>query len=114
MVGTIVGTIAIVLVVIVVGLLVDRKYAILPRPSDLAPEKPAPPPYAAGEAPATAIRARAGQQAKLREQRCAKCRVAMTPLPDDSVRYDDRELLVLGFACPACQARRSLYVERVG
>jgi hypothetical protein len=112
--GIVIGTIAVVLIVVVVGLLVDRKHPLLPRPADLrkddAPKQPVIA-YAAGEAPATAIRARSAQLAKLREQRCTACRAAMTNGADDSVRYNDRELIVLHFACPACDAKRSLYVE---
>jgi hypothetical protein len=113
MLGTIVGTIAVVLIVVAVGLLVDRKYSVLPRAAELAPEKKPPPSHAAGEAPATAIRAREGQVAKLRVQRCIACRAAMTNTPDDTVRYSDRELLVLHFACTACAAKRSIYVARI-
>jgi hypothetical protein len=31
---------------------------------------------------------------------------------DDTVRYSEREQLVLHFTCPACAAKRVLYVER--
>jgi hypothetical protein len=73
--------------------------------------KPPPPSHAAGEAPATAIRAhRGGQLDKLRVQRCTTCRAVMSNTDDDRVRYDDRDLLVLHFAC-SCGSRRSLYVE---
>ncbi len=114
-VGTIVGTIVIVLVTVAVGLLVDRKYRIVPKPTDLAAEPHQPPPHqhAAGEAPATAIRARDGQLVNLRTQRCAKCRAQMTNPPDDTVRYNERELLVLHFSCPACAHKSVLYVERI-
>lgn len=112
MIGTIVGTLAIVLITIAVGLLVDRKYGVLPKPTELAEPK-RPPKHAAGEAPATAIRARDGQLANLRVQRCGSCRAVMTNETDDIVRYDARELLVLHFTCPACATRRSLYIERI-
>lgn len=113
-VGTIIGTIAIVLITITVGLLVDRKHSIVPRPTKLAPEpKPPPPPHAAGEAPATAIRARQAQVANLRGQRCATCRASMTNTADDTVRYNERELLVLHFSCPACAHTSVLYIEPI-
>lgn len=116
MIGAIVGTIAIVLVTIAVGIWIDRKKAILPRPEDLAQQakKPEPPRHAAGEAPATAIRATAQQLATLRTaQRCTACRGPMTvdPAADDHVRYDDRDLLVLHAVCDRCGARRSIYVD---
>jgi hypothetical protein len=112
----IVGTIAIVLVTIAVGMWVDRKKPILPRPEDLAePEKKLQPPrHEAGEAPATAIRASASQIAALRSgQHCAVCRAPMANLPDsdDTVRYDERDLLVLHYACSNCPAKRSVYVD---
>ena len=116
MIGTIIGTIAIVLITIAVGILVDRKVGFLPKPTEIASDegtKPPPPTHGAGEAPATAIRARAGQLVKLRKQRCPACRAEMTPGTDDTVRYDERDLVVLHFACPACPTKRSLYVEPV-
>lgn len=114
MIGTIVGTIAIVLITVAVGLLIDRKHSILPKPSDIVAEHAVAPKiatHAAGEAPATAIRVRGGQLAKLRIQRCTACRAAMTTGDDDTVRYNDRKLLVLHFACTQCATKRSLYVE---
>ena len=111
-VGTIIGTLAIVLITVAVGLLVDRKVGFLPKPTEIAEDKKLPPAYGAGEAPATAIRARDGQLAKLRVQRCTSCRRPMTNVADDVVRYNERELLVLSFACPACAAKRVLYIER--
>jgi len=115
MLGTIIGTIAIVLITVAVGLLVDRKVGFLPKPTEIATDevKPPPPTHAAGEAPATAIRARGSQIAKLRRQRCPQCRAEMTAGNDDTVRYDERELLVLHFGCPACSTKRVLYVERL-
>lgn len=113
--GAILGTIVIVLITVAAGLFIDRKHKLLPDPKQLAEaeHKPAPPQYAAGEAPATAIRAKDGQVEKLREQRCSACRAPMTNETDDTVRYNERELLVLHFTCPACAAKRALYVERI-
>jgi hypothetical protein len=112
MIGMIIGTIAIVLITVAVGLLIDRKHSILPKPTEaLADAKPEKPAHAAGEAPATAIRARDGQLAKLRVQRCTACRAAMTNLDDDTVRYNDHDMLVLHFTCTQCAAKRSVYVE---
>lgn len=116
MIGTIIGTIAIVLITIAVGILVDRKVGFLPKPTEIAAAdatKQPPPTHGAGEAPSTAIRARAGQLVKLRKQRCPSCRAEMTPGTDDAVRYDERDLVVLHFACSACATKRSLYVEPV-
>ncbi|NVB79220.1 MAG: hypothetical protein HOV81_12535 [Kofleriaceae bacterium] len=117
MVGAIVGTIAIVLVTVAIGIWIDRKKPLLPRPEDFTePEKLPPPQHAAGEAPATAIPASESQLANLRSsQRCTACRARMAddPAADDRVRYDDRDLLVLHFTCDKCGAKRSLYVEPV-
>ena len=114
-VGTILGTIVIVLITVAVGLLVDRKYKLLPSPETLDAEqrKPPPPTHGPGEAPATAIRANDTQLAHLREQHCSTCRTKKTNTPDDTVRYDERELLVLHFTCPACVHSSVLYVERI-
>ncbi len=111
--GTIAGTIAIVLVTVALGVLLDRKYPLLRRPEALRVPRtpPAAAVHAAGEAPVTALRARAGQLARLRAQHCPGCRSAMTNADDDTVRYGGGELLVLRFRCPACAARRTLYIR---
>jgi hypothetical protein len=110
--GVVIGTIVIVLVIVAVGLLIDRRVRIVAKPEDYHPERKKPATsHAAGEAPATAIRVKQGQLDKLRVQRCASCRAEMTNEADDRVRYNERELLVLHFACAACSAKRSLYVE---
>lgn len=111
MVGAIIGTIAIVLVTVVIGLLIDRKAPILPKPQTPEPKQLAPV-HLAGEAPATALRARGAQLDKLRgSQRCPTCRAAMQTLPDEHVRYDDADLLVLHFNCRQCDGKRTLYVS---
>src|SRR5205823_12953623 len=105
----VIGTIAVVAVTIAIGLYVDRKV----RPPDAepgAPKKLAS--HAAGEAPATAFRAGAVQLGRIRAgQRCRSCRTPMQHEPDERVRFDDRDLLVLSFRCPRCATRRALYVE---
>jgi hypothetical protein len=114
MVGAIIGTIAIVLLVIVVGLLVDRKVPVLPKPEVPEP-KTLPATHLAGEAPATALRVGGPQLDKVRSsQRCPSCRAAMHPGPEDTVRYDEADLVVLHFTCPSCDARRTLYVAPRG
>lgn len=111
MIGAIIGTIAIVVVVVAIGLFVDKKVPLLPRPEP-KPEPARPTGYGAGEVAATAIRAGAAQLAELRKtQRCTACSSPMAHADDDPVRYDDRDLLVLHFRCTACGATRFLYVE---
>ena len=106
----IVGTCAIVAVVVALGVFADKRFAIVPRREVLHPRPPAP---AAGEAPALAIRAKPAQLATLRTtQRCEGCRAALEANgPDDAIRYNDRGLAVLHFTCPSCGRKRSLYVE---
>jgi hypothetical protein len=111
MIGVIIGTLAVVLVTVSIGLLIDSKLPILPRPDD----KPAPkrlPAHAPGEAPATALRLVDAQLAKLRAaQRCPECRAAMREEPEELVRYDETDLRVLHFGCTICSGKRSLYVR---
>ena len=114
----ILGTIAIVLAAVVVGLVVDKKVGFLPAPKDFetAEQKQRKQlvSHGAGEAPATALRVREAQIAKLRtSQRCPSCRAQMTNDADDTVYYDGRELLVLHFTCPTCSATRAIYIDRV-
>lgn len=113
---TILGTIGIVLATIAVGLLVDRKWDIIPRKEKLlaAGKRGLPAPaHAAGEAPATAVTASAGEIEKLRRRRCDACRGATVCLADDRVTYGERELLVLHTRCECCGKQRSTYVDRV-
>ena len=108
--GTVVGTCIIVAIVIAIGVLADKRFAIVPRPEVL---RLRPPGHNAGEAPAMAIRARPAQLATLRAtQRCDGCRAALEANgPDDAIRFGDRALAVLHFTCPSCGRKRSLYVE---
>ena len=110
----IVGTIVIVAITIVIGVVVDRRIGLVPRAGDPDEAPARRPAHTAGEAPATAIRAGGNQLAKLRaSQRCSACRTVLAHGEDDHVRYGDRDLIVLHFQCPQCGAKRVLYVERV-
>ncbi|MBA3392408.1 MAG: hypothetical protein H0T89_07175 [Deltaproteobacteria bacterium] len=118
MIWTIVGTIAIVLGAIGIGVVVDRKWHILPRKDRLqaasrprlaAAVKAAI--HAAGEAPGTARAARASELPTLRARRCATCHAPTEPQPDDHVMYDGRELLVLHDRCTRCDHVRATYVD---
>jgi hypothetical protein len=115
-IGVVVGTIAIVLATVAIGVVVNRKLRLLPGPDDFETNQDRARKqlvsHAAGEAPATALRLDAAQIEKLRtSQRCQSCRAALEAEPDDRVRYDNRDLLVLHARCPACNTRRSLYIE---
>ena len=106
---TIVGTVAIVVIAIAAGLVIDRRLA--PTPDELAGK----PQVRAGESAAAAIRANPAQLARLRAtQRCARCRAVMRPLDDEAIRYADRRMIVLHFRCPDCGQASALYVEPAG
>jgi RNase P subunit RPR2 len=120
----IIGTILIVVAVIAIGVFLDRKIGILPRPKELKGNvmvevnrtktvESKRPRYEAGEAPSTAIRARGAQLDKLRaSRRCSKCREPLASTGDDeNVRYGDGELLVVHLRCGKCGETRSLYVD---
>ena len=110
----IVGTLAIIAATVTIGVIVDRKIGLFPRPDELKEEpKRRGPRYAAGEAPSTAIRARGAQLDKLRSsRRCPKCRDALVAAGDDElVRYGDGELRVIHLRCAKCGETRSLYVD---
>jgi hypothetical protein len=108
----IIGTIAIVVATVVLGMLITRKRGFLVQPEELAKPKPKQPSHAAGEAPATAIRAAGEQLARLRStQRCPQCRAVMTPDAGEHVRYGDGELLVIELRCARCGTKRALYVN---
>lgn len=109
---TIIGTIAIVLGTIAIGFLLTCKAPMMATPEDLAAPPKKRPAHAAGEAPATAIRAGAAQLARLKaSQRCGECRTVMTAGDEDHVKYSGGDLLVVQLRCDRCRARRALYVS---
>ena len=100
------GTLGIVAAVIAVGVLVDRKVGLLPRPRDLL-EAGRPgwklPAHAPGAAPETAL------AASPRAVRCHACR-RTTRLEDESrATYGDRELVIRRYRCPRCAAITTIY-----
>ena len=108
------GTIGIVLATIGIGVLLDRRYGLIPRKEKLLEQGRRGlklPGHAPGEAPATAIAASAGEIEKLRRRNCDTCRGATDPLADDRVTYDGRELLVLHARCRECGRTRATYVS---
>lgn len=108
----IVGSIAVVVGTIAIGLLLTRKRPLLATPEELTAPPKKRPVHGAGEAPATAIRAGAAQLERLRaSQRCGECRGLMTAGEDESVRYGGGELLVIQLRCGRCSTRRALYVR---
>jgi hypothetical protein len=114
MLSAIIGTIVIVLITIAVGLVLDRKTSLVPKPEELATPPKRATTHGAGEAPATALRAGEVALANLRKgQRCPACRSEMTyaESADDHVRYNERDMLVLHFTCPRCATKKVIYVE---
>ncbi len=112
----IIGTIAIVAVMIGIGVIVNRKLAIEPEELAGTRAKPAKVLIAAheiGEAPATALRASEAQVAKLKPSLpCKTCRSLLEPDgTDEEVRYDGEPMRVLGFRCPHCKTKRALYIR---
>ena len=104
---TVLGTIGVVIATIVLGMLADKKWGLIPSPERLkaASEKKALPGHAPGEAPATALSVRPDKQ------RCPTCRAPMTLAGDEPVTYDGRTLRVLAFRCLRCEHTLSVYVD---
>ena len=109
----ILGTILIVLATVGVGLLIDRKWSVIPRKERLLEQskRPALPGYAPGEAPATALDASPAQIEQLRRAKCAECRGETDALADDRVIYEGAELLVISTRCRRCGRKRAVYVS---
>lgn len=114
--SAVLGTIVIVLATIAFGLFIQRKAGVTELPEGNAQatlQRPAQK-FGLGEVAATAFRVGDSQLENVRKtQRCATCRAEMRYAgdADDHVRYDQRDLLVLHFACPQCEGKRTLYVE---
>lgn len=111
---TIIGTLLIVLGTVGIGLLVDRKWGVIPRKEKLLEAGRRGfklPGHAAGEAPVTAIDVSPGELEKLRRKKCDACRGETDALADDQVTFDGRELLVVHSRCRKCQKVRATYVR---
>ncbi len=108
---TVIGTLLVVAASIGAGVIVDRKWALLPRKKQLAgaQQKQLGSP---GSEPATAIAGSVGELEQLRRTQRCSCRTVMGVAADgDRVTYDGRELRVLRFACGKCGEMRSVYVR---
>jgi phage FluMu protein Com len=115
LIWTVIGSIGIVVATVVAGMLVDRRWSLLPRKEELqlaAGQRPLLPGHGEGEAPATAIAASIGEIERLRrKQKCPRCKLDLDSAADDAVTYDGHPLRVLRFACPRCAGIRSVYVR---
>ncbi|HSR99493.1 MAG TPA: hypothetical protein VLM79_20715 [Kofleriaceae bacterium] len=106
------GTIGIVAVVIAVGVALDRRFGLLPRPRELrqwrelreaARPRLEVPAYAPGEAPETAL------EDPPATVRCRGCGRAARPLDDSRATLGDRELVVRRYRCERCGAITTMY-----
>lgn len=109
MIWTVLGTLGIVAAVVAAGVLLDRRFSLLPRPRELLEAgKPGMklPPHAPGEAPETALATAPGKVP------CRACRRDALPNGEggeDRVTYGDRGLVVRRYRCPRCAAITAVY-----
>ncbi len=109
------GTLAIVGVVILIGLWIDRRVSLLPRKEDLIEagrKKPLGSDHEVGTAPVTALACEVARIPRVvAQQRCACKARAMEQLGEDDVRYGGKVLRAVRLRCTACDARSALYFE---
>ena len=106
MIGVVLGTLAIVAVVIAAGVALDRRFGLLPRPRELrdaARPRLQLPAHAPGETPETAL------DKPPATVRCRSCRRAAEPLDDSRAMLGDRALLVRRYRCERCGAITTIY-----
>lgn len=105
------GTVAVVIAMVGVGLALDRWVGVLPRPEELAAaDRPANTPPAAGETAGAAIRASSAARARvLARQRC--CEVTMAASAEEPVVLAGRKLVVVRLTCAVCSGHRAFYFE---
>jgi hypothetical protein len=109
MMVVVLGTAAIVTIIVVVGLLLDRKVAILPRAEAAAParreELPVP-----GATAHTAVKVPRSWRPRLAAGRCT-CGKPLAVASDEAITLAGRPLVVVRLACVACGHARSVYLE---
>jgi hypothetical protein len=116
-IGVVLGTLAIVAGVIALGVVIDRRWSILPRKGEYAKAaaaRAAPPPDPPGTTPAAALRVPMARLPRLlAAQRCASCKKRIAGSPDDGeqIVLGERALVVFRLTCASCRASRALYVE---
>ncbi|HVV84056.1 MAG TPA: hypothetical protein VHE35_13365 [Kofleriaceae bacterium] len=105
------GTVAIVIAMVGLGLVLDRWIGVLPRPEELtAGQRPAPSLPAAGETAGCAIRATSAARSRvIARQRC--CQVTMAAGAEEPVVLAGKRLVVVRLTCAVCGAHRPLYFE---
>ena len=109
---TVLGTLGVVVVTIVLGVLADRRWGLFPDKQKLlaaqAPKRLGDG-HGPGEAPHTALTLTLGELELLRRKQ-RHCRRPMDTLADDEIQFDGRTLRVLRFRCTRCSAETSRYV----
>jgi hypothetical protein len=109
MIWVVLATLGIVGAVIAAGVIIDRRFGLLPRPRALREAgKPGLklPPHAPGEAPATAL------AAPPPTVRCRSCDRPAQPddgSTDSRATLDDRELVIRRYRCGRCGAITTIY-----
>jgi hypothetical protein len=100
----IIGTLAIVAVTIAAGVVLDRRYGIVPRAERLKPSRALPVP-APGEAAATPL-----EVADVTRVPAPRCCTVMERTSDDVAIVGQRQVTVVRFRCPRCDKQKALYV----
>ncbi len=105
MIWTVLGSLGVVAVVIAAGMLVDRRFGILPRPRELRDGTPRVKPalHAPGEAAETAL------DAPPSEVRCRACGRRALLDGESRATLGGRELMVRRHRCPRCAVVTTIY-----
>jgi hypothetical protein len=110
----ILGTAALIGAFVALGLWIDRKFAVLPRPEALReaarPRLPGGD-HAPGTAPQSALAVAPAEQPRVIEGQRCDCagRPRLAAEGTDEVRYGERRLTAVRLRCGACGAGRALY-----
>jgi ribosomal protein L37E len=109
MTWVVLATLGIVAAVIAAGMIIDRRFGLLPRPGALRDAgKPGlkRPPHAPGEAPATAL---AAPPSTVRCRSCGRPAQPDEGSPDSRATLDERELVIRHYRCRRCGAITTIY-----
>ena len=118
--AAILGTVGIVGAVVAIGVVIDRRWPLLPRQDAFAAinathaTRARQPPSPPGTVASAALRATGPHLAHaLGAQRCATCTGRLDAGPSAPVRYGERELQLFRLTCGTCHTGRGLYVELI-
>ena len=111
--ATVLGTLGVVAAVIVIGVLLDRRFSLVPRPEEVR-ELGKPPPDPPGTVASAPLRLTPRKLARaLLGQYCVACKTRLDAGPGEPVRLAGKELQLYRMTCSKCGAGRGLYVEPV-